>query len=104
MNSIHFAILLLLVALLCDEGISGVPSDIFNFRSYATNLSSARFPVGSDDCSNCLHTQSARFHVNYLLEDEDADDGLRRTNFDSSTLTAVTLDHGLSHRPGIGSP
>ena len=82
MNSIHFTILLLLVALLCDEGISGVPSDIFNFRNYATNLSSARFPVGSDDCSNCLHTQSARFHVDYLLEDEDVDNGCRYTEND----------------------
>ena len=75
MNSIHFTILLLLVALLCDEGISGVPSDIFNFRNYATNLSSARFPVGPDDFLNCLYTRSARFHVEYLLEDEDVDNG-----------------------------
>ena len=83
MNSIHFTILLLLVALLCDEGISGVPSDIFNFRNYATNLSSARFPVGSDDCSNCLHTQSARFHVDYLLEDEDVNNGCRSPENDT---------------------
>ena len=68
---------------MCNESISGVPSDIFNFCNYATNLSSARFPVGSDDCSNCLHTRSARFHVDYLLEDEDVDNGCRYTENDT---------------------